>query len=355
MNLFKLLLCVLSCTVILGCGTNSDPKNLAGQWQERGLHDFEIGTLELAEGQIFVGSNVDIYKGDWTSGNIQWETLDFQINSDTSQIRKLLYTNGILYSLLRMQIDYFDLHEEYKVLYKTENLDGTWRPVNIILEGQNKPYVFNNIDGLKDDLVLYGEAGYIFKSDAETENWANLSEDAVVGHSNFLYVSKEHPHQIWTGGSMAITTPYLSKSSDGGETWTNLNQKLSGSNSGMSVYSAILAPENEQVVLAGTGSAIQKSTDGGETWEIVLTGKVIKSFKNSLVNPNRVYATGYSVSESGLFVAISEDYGDTWEVIEYENGPADVETNELKIAQQNGYDVLFFATNNGVYSYTVDL
>lgn len=52
-----------------------------------------------------------------------------------------------------------------------------------------------------------------------------------------------------------------------------------------------------------------------------------------------IYASG-SNTTGKLFVLVSADFGDTWQTIEMEDGPTGIR------------EVLYFGTNNGVYSYT---
>jgi hypothetical protein len=50
-------------------------------------------------------------------------------------------------------------------------------------------------------------------------------------------------------------------------------------------------------------------------------------------------------------VAISEDYGDSWEIETYEESPGGIQTNDMIVTEVNGNEKIYFGTNKGVYSY----
>lgn len=118
-------------------------------------------------------------------------------------------------------------------------------------------------------------------------------------------------------------------------------------------------PENPDKVLAGLGGAfassnkVMKSTDGGESWRLVLENTGVHSFARSLVNPGRIYAGGRDASTK-LFFASTTDFGETWEKKIFEEGPSVVTTNDLAVMEISGREVLFFATDHGLYSYSMD-
>jgi len=126
-------------------------------------------------------------------------------------------------------------------------------------------------------------------------------------------------------------------------------------NADATIYTTLVLPNNEQSILIGlssiTRSAIRKSNNGGETWKPVLDGYNILTLQNGLANSGRVYASGQNDNKK-LFVAMSEDYGETWETLEFEGSPEELFTKELIVTEIDGKETLFFGTNKGVYSLT---
>jgi photosystem II stability/assembly factor-like uncharacterized protein len=121
-------------------------------------------------------------------------------------------------------------------------------------------------------------------------------------------------------------------------------------------YDVMTHPDDPDKVLAGLGGVIaasnkvMKSTDGGESWRLVLEKTGVHSFALSLANPGRIYASGRDASTQ-LFFASTTDFGETWEKEIFEEGPSVVTTNDLAVMEIGGREVLFFATDHGLYSF----
>jgi photosystem II stability/assembly factor-like uncharacterized protein len=119
------------------------------------------------------------------------------------------------------------------------------------------------------------------------------------------------------------------KSTDGGETWQQVNNGLQN----LYVGSLFMDQQNPDILLAGTGTAwgspgagVYLTVDGGQTWKQTLSvGLMIESVEFSTTDPAIAYAGGY------LEVYKSGDGGHTWTLVsggEQENdqgwGPAGI-------------------------------
>ena len=105
------------------------------------------------------------------------------------------------------------------------------------------------------------------------------------------------------------------KSTDGGETWAEINNGLTD----LYVGSLRMHPTNLQILFAATGnnacsgpytgnivSGLFRTTDGGASWTKVIAGVIMTTVNFSFSDPNTVYA-----GSSGAFYR-SEDGGSTW-------------------------------------------
>ena len=106
------------------------------------------------------------------------------------------------------------------------------------------------------------------------------------------------------------------KSTDGGQTWAQVNNGLQNLYVGLTSAS----PENPRVLLAAAGmgsmppgGGIYLSTDGGENWKHV-GGEHITSVEFAVANPEIAYAAG-----AGDFYR-SEDGGKTWKQLVHPRG-----------------------------------
>lgn len=128
---------------------------------------------------------------------------------------------------------------------------------------------------------------------------------------------------------LGAATGGVLKTTDGGETWTNLFQNIPV----VSIGDIAIDPSNSDIIYAGTGEAnsssfsfwgngMYKSNDAGMTWQHIglensaYIGRVLVDH----ANPQRVYAAacGYLFSyndERGVYR--SEDAGSTWERVLY--------------------------------------
>jgi photosystem II stability/assembly factor-like uncharacterized protein len=103
------------------------------------------------------------------------------------------------------------------------------------------------------------------------------------------------------------------KSTDGGATWTHINNGLNN----LYVGTLFMHPENPDILIAGTGNVQYRTnagayitTDSGETWQQTLVsdgGEPITAVEIAVSEPNYVYAAGPSI------VYRSRDGGLTWE------------------------------------------
>ena len=176
--------------------------------------------------------------------------------------------------------------------------------------------------------VAYGDG--IYKSDDAGQSWTNkgLKESE---HISKIIVHPENPDVVWvasqgplwnSGGERGIY-----KTMDGGETWT----RTLGDDEWVGATDLVIDPRNPDVLYAATwqrhrtvasymgggpGSGLHKSTDGGETWT-ELTKGIPKSnlgkigLAISYHNPDHLYAAIELDRRSGG-VFMSSDRGASW-------------------------------------------
>ncbi|MGA9351566.1 MAG: family 16 glycoside hydrolase [Anaerolineae bacterium] len=166
--------------------------------------------------------------------------------------------------------------------------------------------------------------GKIYKSEDGGENWRCVWEgDNLV---RFVLFDPTNPDVMYASTGIFDREAYndvgvgILKSTDGGETWFQINNGLN------SLFIGFLEmhPTNPQILFAAAGnhsyregSGVYRTTDGGEHWSWVLSDEDLGAFSAVTVspsNPDVVYAG------SDLAFYRSDDGGDTWQKFCKEEG-----------------------------------
>jgi len=335
---------IITAGFVSGCSTGPEGFNNAGQWQEAGLEKAFVNILEVEDETIVAGTSEGVFKQADADLVKKWDLLG--LASDSSQIVDLVvFGGGQIWALEK----YFNPDTTIWPLYETNNGGKTWsRNYSTEVEEVSR-YTLVDIEQHPDrENVLFANRGLLIKSTDSGNSWQVYPNNITAGFPEFLFVSSNHPNQIWVGGMTNIYSPHLAKSEDGGQTWKTLNQNVYTLSDGMA-RDVILHHNNPDKVLAAV-YGISRSGDGGESWEPVFDSAGISTIGRSARNPKVVYASG--IKRSGnLFFAATRNFGDHWEIVEWEEGPSEVQVNDMVSVVVGGQEVLYFGTNKGVYSY----
>ncbi len=178
--------------------------------------------------------------------------------------------------------------------------------------------------------------GGVWKTENGGTTWQNISDGYFGGSIGAVAVSESNNQVIYVGqgeqtvrGNVSSGFEGMWKSTDGGESWTNV-----GLNDAMHVGRIRVHPENPDVVwVAVMGDlfkssetrGVYKTTDGGKTWERKLFANADAGAVDISMDPNnpdfmmastwRIRRTPYSLSSGGEGSALwrSKDGGETWE------------------------------------------
>jgi len=187
--------------------------------------------------------------------------------------------------------------------------------------------------------------------------WESLYQDwEWFGmNASLLKIDPNNADIIWAGGSGVTLSPYIIKSEDSGTNWENLLFELQIFEVGFesTVYSIAIRPGRSSDLLLGLGVGVFRSTDLGESWRSVFDEAAVLTMANSLRSERTVYAGGIN-SNNTLFVLVTPDFGSTWQMIEMEDSPGNIRVNDMVAIEQNGREVLYLGTNQGLYRFDVN-
>ena len=176
--------------------------------------------------------------------------------------------------------------------------------------------------------VGYGDG--VYKSTDGGMTWENMGLETSE-HISTMIVHPENSDVVWVAAQGPLWNPGgdrgLYKTTDGGETWT----KTLGDDEWVGVTDIVIDPRTPDVLYAATwqrhrtvaaymgggpGSGIHKSTDGGDTWTELTTGLPSSNMGKiglaiSPQRPDTVYAAITLDRRTGG-VFMSGDQGESW-------------------------------------------
>lgn len=315
-----------------------------GQFHKESVTDTTL-TLTKHANNIWAGTTNGVFRK--SANNTEWNDRGLKIDS-ASVIDLTFLENDEGLAVIK----YDNFNPDNPMLFRSSDGGSSWAIDSSTAINEVKRFSISEIEKGLDSNHLYAYRGYVIKSTDAGNTWnVSFKEGSAP---KFLTSSSYHHDQIWAGGVTNIFSPYLAKSEDGGESWTRLDESLVGDDA--TCYDALLHPDNPNHVLIGLGgpaketSEILKSTDSGQSWETVLSGNIIRTFTHSTDNPKIVYASGRH-ADGTLFFAASQNFGDSWQTVEMPDSPAGVQVNDMVSVMEDGQEVLYLGTNNGVFSY----
>ncbi|MDX1670933.1 MAG: hypothetical protein R3211_01225 [Balneolaceae bacterium] len=179
--------------------------------------------------------------------------------------------------------------------------------------------------------------------------------DKFGSAASMLTIDPNEPNIIWAGGANAIFKPNLFLSKDNGLSWEILNEKLQilDFQFEATVFDIAIKPDVSTNVLLGLSIGIFRTRDLGKTWESIFNKASVLALENSIRSPFIIYGSGIH-SSGKLFITATPDFGNSWEIIVFNEGPDNIRVNDIVVGEINGKEVLFLGTNKGIYSYTFE-
>lgn len=188
-----------------------------------------------------------------------------------------------------------------------------WPSINWVSSGRITALL---VDPRNADVVYAGGAeGGIWKTTDGGQNWTPLTDQQPSLSTGSMAFDPTNPDTIYVGtgeanfGFDAYAGVGILKSTNGGQTWTNIPGPFVGS----AISAVAVQPGNGSNVLAAANGGIFRSTDHGQTWQVVLAATFGSSVLFDPIHPQNAYAgLGYIYGGSPAGIFKSTDSGATW-------------------------------------------
>ncbi|MBD3338204.1 MAG: choice-of-anchor D domain-containing protein, partial [Candidatus Lokiarchaeota archaeon] len=221
-------------------------------------------------------------------------------------------------------------------IFKSTNLD-TWQ--NFQITDDSTDDLPENVNTLLnvDDKILSGTDDGIYISNDIGETWHPIVNTPLFVKT-FAYDTIGKVIYAGTRGAG------LWKSSDSGNSWSSDGSAFLPE---INVYSIVIHPSNNKIILIGTEHGILKTTDAGTTWNdcINISSNLKINTLNVFVDTETTVLAGSE--QAGAF--ISRDFGETWTELNDENL-----TNQNILYLTSQLNNIYAGTGGeGIFEYTL--
>ncbi len=199
----------------------------------------------------------------------------------------------------------------------------TWVP---ILSRPAQPCVALAIDPQTPSTLYVGtsevfrgaDSSGVLRSTDGGETWAEINHGLTASQGNSplihgLAIDPQNPSLLYAAVEGEGYPSGMFRSTDGGDSWTAINDGLETNEGSRPVYALAMDPETPSTLYAGTAGGVFRSTDGGDSWTAINNGIPIEEYLFVIElaidprNPSTVYA---GTIRDGIFR--STDGGDSW-------------------------------------------
>ncbi len=273
------------------------------------------------------------------------------------------FTGGGVYKTTDGGNTWISISDDYFKTGSVGAIDVADSDPNVIYVGMGETDIRGNMSA--------GDGMYRSTDAGKTWTYLGLGESRFIGD---IEIHPDNPDVVWVAamgklfGGEGNPERGVYKTTDGGKTW---NKVLFRNNQTGAVDIAV-DPNNSRILFAamweayrnpwemssgGEGSGLFKSTDGGETWTEItknpglpkgLVGKIGVSV--SPVNSNRVFAIVENAKGGGLFR--SEDGGDSWTRVSADRNLRQRAWYYSKVIADTGNEDVVYVLNVGFWKST---
>ena len=184
-------------------------------------------------------------------------------------------------------------------IYRTSNAGLNWLELNAGVTGVSNAQ--NSLMIVDNDFYGFGLNNGAARVRLTTDNsstW-NTQQLSVVG--NYTSAIAFHSNKMYGVAATSTSLPNISRTTDGGITWTNIN--IGSGVSGTCYF--VWVPATPVVYILGSNGGIKRSTDNGVSWVTTPTPGVTNLTHFDFIHSGMV-VYGYAVSSNGNVIKLAD-------------------------------------------------
>jgi hypothetical protein len=207
----------------------------------------------------------------------------------------------------------------------TDSNGNTLRVTSLAIDPTNSQNVYAGANG------SYGIAAGVFKSTNGGTSWSAVNNGLIDSNSKVLHVTSlaidpTNSQNVYAGMNGGDgTTRGVFKSTNGGSSWSAVNNGLTEINNYLISTYIVIDPTNSQNIYAGTDEGVYKSTNGGNSWSAVNYGLTAAPVTFLAIDPTN----SQNVYTGSIGVFKSTNGGSSWSAVN--NGLTDSNGNTLYV------------------------
>lgn len=305
------------------------------QWSDLGLSGRQVTTLRLRHGLLYACTDLGLYRKASDTADSSWVPLGFA----GQRVHDLLAVSPETLIVAR---EVTGTGADTVALLRSTDGGMNWDPFQNGL-GAGSISIARKVVAL---LEPPGAPGTVLAA-----AWAGMNKSTdggltwkpVSSSGRFMFLTSGIS-TLWAGGESGVFTPFVKRSTNGGESWTN--SYTDGSDA--AALGMVGDPTDPNVAFLRLSGVDQRTVDNGVTWTpFPLQSGVAGILGAHAFPPLRLYAVGVG---SGPTVFKSDDGGGSWTPISF---PVAGSSLELSMLVRSGpaADTLFVGMGSGVLRY----
>lgn len=319
-SLIKTLLAFIFVILLLqlSCKNNSIVPEI-GKWELLGLEGKLVNDLKLVDNYLYACAGKDgLFRLNLNGSSKDWEYLgfaDMRIERELEMgVTDIVSVNGNL--LVAVSSGY---QLGYSGTYLSIDNGKTWQVSDsgMITNPSSQIIRFQQHPMLKETIIAATGIHLIYRSTNGGSVWNKIYGIEGAGGIHYaVNFAQTSPNEIWAGGETGRFSPYLLKSIDGGDSWSDyiwFPENFGPFYIDNAVYDIAINPTDGNTLYFGMLGVIGKTTDKGETFQRILgwDDGIYRSWRLGMNpnNPKEIFATGF-------YLYRTLDGGETWQKIE---------------------------------------